>query len=137
MLYIPLIEATATSSAPGVAWIMVGKQCARRAVLGFLMRDIRLLLWQRGTSRQNPNLSAQPERLLYCLVSYIAPDSNFSARPRKTPEGGSRLGDSLARKSTSQNVAKGSWGAESTYPPPGMRTRARANKSRVALHGDH
>ena len=36
VLYIPLIEATASSSAPGVAWIVVGKQCARRGVLGFL-----------------------------------------------------------------------------------------------------
>ena len=35
VLYIPLIEATATSTAPGVAWIVVGKQCARRSVWGF------------------------------------------------------------------------------------------------------
>ena len=84
MLYIPLIEATATSSAPGVAWIMVGKQCARRAVLGFLRRDIRLLLWQRGTSRQNPSLPASSERLLYCLVSYITPYSRANVKIRET-----------------------------------------------------
>ena len=36
VLYISLIEATATSTAPGVAWIMVGKRCAQRGVLGFL-----------------------------------------------------------------------------------------------------
>ena len=50
-------------------------------------------------------------------------------------EGGSRLGDSLARKSTSQNVAKGSWGAESTYLPPGMRTHYRRDNGRVGDTG--
>ena len=65
VLYIPIIEATATSTAPGVAWIMVGKQRARRDALGFLRRDRGLLVLQRGTSRQNPNLPASAERLLY------------------------------------------------------------------------
>ena len=37
VLYIPIIEATATSTAPGL--IVVGKQCVRRGVLGFLSRD--------------------------------------------------------------------------------------------------
>ena len=56
---------------------------------------------------------------------------DFSARPRTMSEGGSRLGDSLARNFTSKNVAKGSWGAESTYLPPGMLTRGRQDKGRV------
>ena len=41
--------------------------------------------------------------------------------------------DPLATNFTSKNVAKGSWGAESTYLPPGMLTRGRQDKGRVLL----
>ena len=71
VLYIPLIEATATSSAPGVAWIMVGKQCARRGVLGFLRRDIGLFCGREVLVDKTLISPPQLERFLYYLVSYF------------------------------------------------------------------
>ena len=43
--------------------------------------------------------------------------------------------DPLATNSTSKNVAKGSWGAESTYLPPVMVTHGRQDKGRVDSRG--
>ena len=43
---------------------------------------------------------------------------DFSARPHTMSEGGSKLGDSLARNFTSKNLAKGILGENSTYLQP-------------------
>ena len=40
----------------------------------------------------------------------------------------------LSDKFTFKNVAKGSWGAESTYLPLDMETRGRRDNARVAEH---